>query len=184
MTYDRGRLVLMSPSQKHEQRADLLGLIVRLTAAGLGLRCMGVGRMTLKRKKKRRGKEADMAFYLANEPLVRGKQIDLRVDPPPDLAVEVEITHSDPGMFRVYAALGVPEVWHDDGQNVRVLQLQPDGTYEEVTASPSLPALPMKEVPRWLERAESEGESEMTLAFLDWVRNDLAPGRTEGEKPG
>src|SRR3954447_12127985 len=78
MSYDRGRLVLMSPSQRHEQGAERLGLIIRLAAAGMGLNCVGGGRMTQKKKRIRRGKEADTAFSLANEPLVRGKSIDLK----------------------------------------------------------------------------------------------------------
>lgn len=176
MAYDRGRLVLMSPSQRHEQSAERLGLIVRLAAAGMGINCEGVGRMTLKRKKLRRGKEADTAFYLANEPRIRGKTIDLRVDPPPDLAIEVEIHHHDPGMLAVDDALGIPEVWHHDGRNVRALRRRAGDGYEEVAASPSLPFLPLKEIPRWLERADTDGETAMMLAFLDWVRNDLAPG--------
>jgi Uma2 family endonuclease len=175
MTYDLGRLVLMSPSQKHEQDAELLGMLIRLAAAGLGLGCMGVGRMTLKREALGRGKEADTAFYLASEPLVRGKSIDLEVDPPPDLAVEVEIAHSDPEMLAVYAALGVPEVWRYDGEHLRAFQLQVGGSYRQVGASPGLPRLPLDDIPRWLDRAEAQGETAMLLAFLDWVRVELMP---------
>jgi Uma2 family endonuclease len=181
MMYDRGRLVLMSPGQVHDQESERLGQIVRLIAIGLGMNCMGVGNMTLTREEARRGKEADKAFYLANEPRVRGKEIDLDVDPPPDLAIEVEVTHHDKGMLDVYAALGVPEVWLSDGQNLRVLQLQADEQYVEVPASLSLPFLPLKEIPQWLERAETEGETAMMIAFLDWVRNDLAPRRPPDE---
>jgi len=182
MSFDRGRLVLMSPSQKHERAAHRIGLMVVLTAYGLGLNCMGVGSMTLKRKKLRRGKEPDTAFYLAREPLVRGKEINLNVDPPPDLAVEIEITHGDPEMLAIYAALGVPEVWHFDGDRLRVLHLRPGKRYEETPASAALPALPIQEIPRWLERAESEGEAAMVAAFIDWVRNELAP-RAANQEP-
>jgi Uma2 family endonuclease len=187
MSYDRGRLALMSPSRPHEIDAERLGLIVRLTAAGLGLNCLGVGRTTLKREDAKRGKEPDTAFYLANELRVHGKgreDLDLKVDPPPDLVVEVEITHRDPAMLGIYAALRVPEVWHYDGRRLRVLQLQADGCYTEVAASPSLPSLPLQEIPRWLERAETEGESMMIVAFLDWVRNELAPASKPKGKRG
>jgi len=180
MSYDRGRLVLITPSQKHEQGAERLGLIVRLAASGMGLNCMGVGRMTLKREKIGRGKEADTAFYLASEPLVRGKTIDLDVDPPPDLAIEVEIHHRDPAMLDVYAALGVAEVWHYDGQILRALQLQEGGRYVEVGASLAMPALPLKEIPRWLEQAETEGESAMLSAFQGWIRDELARANERG----
>jgi Uma2 family endonuclease len=184
MTFDRGRLVLMSSSSVHEIDGERLGMFIRLTTIGLGLNCLGIGRTTLMREEAQRGKEADTAFYLAHEPLVRGKgreNIDLDVDPPPDLAVEVEHTHRDPGMLGVYAALRVPELWHYDGRTLRVLQLQEDGHYQEVDASPALPLLPLKEIPRWLERAGTEGETTTYRAFLDWVRNELAPRAADRE---
>jgi Uma2 family endonuclease len=184
MRYDRGRLVFLSHGQEHEMSVERLGLIVRLTATGLGMNILGVGRTTLSREEAGRGADPDKAFYLANEPRVRGKRrgtLDLSVDPPPDLAIEVEFTHRDPGMLGVYAALGVPEVWHFDGETLRALQLQEDGNYVEVPSSPSLPSLPLKEVPRWLERADTEGETAMMSAFLDWVRNELAPRRPPNE---
>jgi Uma2 family endonuclease len=183
MMFDRGRLVLKSPGWKHEIDAEWLGQIVRLTAMGLGMNCLSVGRTTLTREEAERGKEPDTAFYLANEPRVRGRSretLDLNVDPPPDLAIEVEITHRDPGMLGVYAALGVPEVWHFDGTILRVLQLRDDGNYVEVADSPSLPLLPLKDIPSWLERADTEGEGAMAVAYLDWVRNELAPRRRPG----
>jgi Uma2 family endonuclease len=184
MSYDRGRLVLMSPSQEHEQGAERLGLLVRLAAAVLGRELLGVGRMTLKRQEIGRGKEADTAFYLASEPLVRGKEIDLDVDPPPDLAIEVEITHHDQGMLAIDEALGVGEVWRFDGTTLRVLRLQPEEGYAEVAASVAMPEMPLKDLPRWLELAEVEGESAMLTAFLDWARRELAPGPASKRKRG
>jgi Uma2 family endonuclease len=175
LTYDRGRLIIVSPSQEHETSAERLGLLVRLAAAGLGVPCLGVGGTTLRREDLQRGKEADTAFYLANEPKVRGRAIDLDVDPPPDLAIEVEATHSDRGMFDLYAALGVPELWQYDFETLRAYVLREGSGYEPAQASAYLPLLPLDELPRWLEHAETEGESAMTLGFLDWVRGTLAP---------
>lgn len=183
LSYDRGRLTIVSPSQEHEINAERLGLLIRLAAAGMGLTCLGIGRTTLKREGLHRGKEADTAFYLANEPKVRGRVVDLEIDPPPDLAVEVEATHEDPGMLTLYAALGVPEVWRFDGEALRVYALQDDHTYVPASASLGLPLLPLDELPRWLERAEPAGESIMTLEFLDWVRGTLA-SRARGSQPG
>ena len=181
MMYDRGRLVLMTVSRKHEQIAERLGLLIRLAAAGMGLNCTGVGRWTLKRESVQRGKEPDTAFYLANEPGVRGRELDLEVDPPPDLAVEVEISHHDKGMFEIYAGLGVPEIWVYENEALRVLQFQADGRYADVSVSPGLPFLPLNEINSWLELAAAEGDTAMVLAVLDWARNELAPrARQEG----
>ena len=83
--------------------------------------------------------EADNCFYLASFPDPRQGAIDLDVDPPPDLAVEVEISRSALDRMGIYAALGVPEVWRFDGEALRVEQLQADGTYAAATEQPELP---------------------------------------------
>jgi Uma2 family endonuclease len=186
MTYDRGRLVLMSPSRAHEIAAERLGQIIRSTTIGLGLNCQGVGRTTLTREDSLRGKEPDTAFHIASEPRVRGKRgerLDLDVDPPPDLAVEVEITHRDPSMLDVYAALGVPEVWLFDGRSLRCLVLSEAGNYEDVTTSPALPSLRLDEIPGWLERADAEGETATFTAFLDRVRGEPGPATRPATGP-
>jgi Uma2 family endonuclease len=42
----------------------------------------------------------------------------LKVDPPPDLAVEVDISHGSRSKFRIYARLKVKELWRFDGKKV------------------------------------------------------------------
>ena len=93
------------------------------------------------------------------------------------------MTHSDPGMLDVYAALGVPEIWHFDGEKLRALELRPGKGYREVAKSPALPMLPLGEIPRWLERFESEGESATMREFLDSVRNELTPPTKPDQEP-
>ena len=95
--------------------------------------------------------------------------------------VEVEATHQDPSMLGLYAASGVPEVWQYDGSSLRAFVLREGGSHEPVSVSLGLPCLPLDELPRWLERAETAGESVVTLEFLDWVRGTLAP-RARGER--
>lgn len=183
MSYNQGRLLIMTLSRAHELDSERLSLIVRLAAAGMGVTCQGVGRTTLKSDDTRRGKEADCAFYLANEPSMRRtRELDLSVDPPPDLAIEVEAAHRDPQMLAIYASIGVPEVWVYDEGVVRALLLQPDGSYRPTATSISLPLLPLHEIPRWLARAVEVGESVMTIEFLDWVRNDLAARNNRGDE--
>ncbi|MBX6313905.1 MAG: Uma2 family endonuclease, partial [Isosphaeraceae bacterium] len=71
------------------------------------------------------------------------KDIDLAVDPPPDLAVEVEVTHSPTEALAVYQRLGVPEIWHviarEDLWTVRIWRRQAAGSYELVERSSFLP---------------------------------------------
>lgn len=178
ITYNRGDLELMSPSREHDELANLLGRIVETVTEELRIPCRAAGATTWRKKAKDRGLEADECYYIASFPLVRGRRgkVDLSVEPPPDLAIEIEISRSALDRMSIYAALGVPEVWRFDGKSLRVAQLQADGTYIEVSASPSLPFLPLHEVVRWVHLAEEiEDHSEWGRLFREWVRQELAP---------
>ena len=153
MTYHRGSLELMSPSQPHEEYAARFEILILEVAKALGLSCKLLGSTTWK-KKDESGKEADACFYLANAGRVRGKRIDLKNDPPPDLAVEVEISPPSIDVESVYAVLGVPEIWRFDGEALLVLVRQEDGTYAERERSSALPFLPLDEVLRLLRESE------------------------------
>jgi Uma2 family endonuclease len=179
LTYDRGDLELMSPSREHEAFGRLLGRMVETVTEELRIPCLALKSTTWRKKLKDRGLEADECFYLARFPQIRGKkEIDLNVDPAPDLAIEVEISRGALDRMGIYAALGVPEVWRFDGETLRVEQLQADGTYATAAASPSLPMLPLDEVVRWLRLAEEiEDHSEWGRRFRLWVREELAVGR-------
>src|SRR5262249_54893083 len=112
LTYDRGTLEIMSPSHGHDTDARFLGRLVVTLTEELGLPIKGGGSTTFRRRRRRRGLEPDDCYWIANEPRVRGKRkINLRVDPPPDLCIEVDVTHSSLNRLSIYAALNVPEVW-------------------------------------------------------------------------
>jgi Uma2 family endonuclease len=181
LAYDRGDLEIMSPSRDHEVFGEVLGRVVTTVTEELRIPCLAAGSTTWRKQAEDQGLEPDKCYYLANFPRVRGKkQIDLSIDPPPDLAIEVEISRSAMNRMRIYAALGVPEVWRYNGEVLRVAQLQADGTYAEVPTSPSLPFLPLDEVARWIRLAEEiEDHSEWGRQFREWVRDELAP-RLEG----
>ncbi len=123
------------------------------------------------------GKEADACFYLANEHRVRGKRkIDLAIDPPPDLAIEVEVSPPASDIESVYAALGVPEIWRYKGQSLRILERQPDGTYAGRDRSPALPFLPTEDVVRLLREAEElDDNARWGDRVAQWVRDVLEP---------
>jgi Uma2 family endonuclease len=178
LTYDRGDLELMSPSLDHEDYCTLLSRIVVTVTEELRIPCRGVRSTTWRKRAKDRGLEADESYYLARFPQVRGKKrIDLSVDPAPDLAIEIEISRSALDRMGIYASLGVSEVWRFDGEALRVDQLQADGTYATVSASPSLPMLPLDEVVRWLRLAETiEDHTEWNRQFREWVRATLVAG--------
>jgi Uma2 family endonuclease len=175
MTYDRGSVELMTTSQEHEQFGYLLGRVVDVLTDELDLPCICVARMTWRREILDRGLEADDCFYLTNAPRVRGKKVDLSIDPPPDLAIEVEISRSAIDRMGIYAALRVPEIWRYDGETLRVELLQPDGTYTASETSLAFPFLLLADVVRFLQQGESMDHTEWRRQFRAWVRAELVP---------
>ena len=106
-TYDRGALEITMPLEDHEFAVRLIELFIRILVVERGLKIKTLGSTTLDREDLERGAEPDNAYYIQNQPLVMGKTIDLQTDPPPDLAVEVDITHSDIDKLNLYANLGI-----------------------------------------------------------------------------
>jgi len=148
LTYDRGTLEIMSPSEEHERCKKLLGRMIEAMTEELAIPIRSAGSTTWKSRIREQGLEPDECYYVASESRVRGrKEVDLTVDPPPDLAVEVEITSRWVDKMPIYAALGVGEVWRYDGKALRVEQLQADGTYARQPRSPSFPFLPLRHSP-------------------------------------
>jgi Uma2 family endonuclease len=144
MAYYQGTLELMSPRYRHEKYSRRLDRLVWELVVELEIPCACAGSTTFRKEGAEAGKEPDACFYFANEPLIRDKEeIDLAVDPPPDLAIEVDNTSHSEGKPPIYAALRIPEVWRYDAR-AGVLwfgRLQPDGTYAPLTHSECLPLL-------------------------------------------
>ena len=175
LTYDDGNLELMSPSYWHEALADRLATFVLMLARGLGHPCSGAGSTTWERPELKKAKEPDACFYLDHEPMIRGlKEIDLNIHPPPDLAIEIELTRPLGAGLAVYAALGVPEVWRHDGQRLDFLHLEADGTYSTQDRGRSFPGLRSWEVLGWLQRAEAIDQANWSVEVEDWARRELA----------
>ena len=177
MTYDRGALEIMSPLLEHESPADLLGRFVLVLTEELGVGVRSGGSTTLRRQRRRRGLEPDRCWWIANEPLMRCKpHLDLRTDPPPDLAVECDITSSSLNRMGVYAAVGVPEVWRYDGASLTFQLLQPDGTYAANPTSRAFPWLTPADLAAHLALVASTEENAVVRQFRNWVRQKLAGG--------
>jgi Uma2 family endonuclease len=86
LTYDRGRLELMSPLPEHEAYSVQLSQFVRVIAVACQVPFKCLGAMTIRREDLARGLEPDNCFYLASWPRIRGRKVlDFTVDPPPDL---------------------------------------------------------------------------------------------------
>ena len=183
MTYDRGDLELMSPSSPHEMYNDRLRRIVDSLTEVLNIPIKGAGSTTLKREDLERGLEPDSCYYIANERRIRGKrQLDLTVDPPPDLAIEVDITSGSLDRQAIYTSLGVPEIWRFDGESLRVYRLQQDGIYTQLDSSPTFPFLRLEDVVRFANEAEATDDTTWGRSFRAWVQAELAPRFTRPEE--
>jgi len=179
LTYDRGRLEIMSPLLKHDDDAYFLGRLAVVLTEELELPLKAGGSTTMRRQLRQRGIEADESFWIANADRMKGRRrLDLRTDPPPDLAIEVEVTHSALDRLSIYAALRVPEVWWLKGDVLTFHVLGADGTYTSADHSRSFPQVTPADLLRFLNEARQAGdENPVIRAFRKWIRNKQS-GRT------
>lgn len=177
MTYDRGKLEIMCPQLAHEQYGGLIGRMVETFTLARKVALHTGGSTTFKQQAKQKGLEPDRCYWVQSEPRMRSrKEFDIENDPPPDLAVEVDITSSSIDRMSIYADLGVPEVWRFDGQTLSINLLR-EGQYESVESGLALPELTCEVVTRFLRRSDEVGETELLLEFLDWARQESKPAK-------
>src|SRR5579862_4078878 len=125
LTYDRGNLEIMSPMYRLGITGEWIGQLVEVLAEETNQPHRSAGCTTFRREDLQRGLEPDKCFYIANQARVSGRvRIDLTLDPPPDLAVEVDETSSSLNRMAIYAALKVPEVWRWRDSKLTVYSLQ------------------------------------------------------------
>ena len=170
MTYDRGTLEIMSPSANHEGFSSIIALAIATWTQELDIPIRSLGQMTCKREDLEKGLEPDKCFYVQGEPRMWNKMdVDLAVDPPPDLAIEVEISRSSVKKMPIYAALGVPELWRHDGQILRIYELS-DGQYQSRETSICFPNFPVAKAEEILQQIGKVRETALMRGFRQWVR--------------
>ncbi len=171
----------MTVSLEHENGKHVLGLLVAALAGELGIDMMGGGSTTCRQEELKRGFEPDECYWIAHEKAMRGRaRFDPTSDPPPDLAIEVEISHSTMDRISLYASLGVPELWRWNGKRLTIGLLDPDGQYHESQASLAFPFLPVAEFVRFL-TMRGPSETQIINQFRQWVR-EPAGRRLAGEE--
>ncbi len=184
LTYDNGSLEIMTVSPRHEWSKTLIGRMIEAMTEELNIPIRSGGSTTFRNELLEKGLEPDECYWVANEPFVRARaDLDLEHDPPPDIAVEVEISTSALNRLGIYSALRVKELWRSDGHQIIVAELQDDGTYATVPRSPSFPWLPLAELSRFLEASATMGETQWIRSFRAWVRAELAPLAPKFEDP-
>jgi Uma2 family endonuclease len=172
IAYSKGTLEIRMPLPEHEVNKEIIGDLVKILLEELEIDRECFGSTTFKRKDMAQGIEPDNCFYIQNHALMIGKKrIDLTVDPPPDLAIEVDVTSKT--QIDVYEALGVPELWRYENNKLQINVLQ-DGTYIESETSPTFSNLPIVEaISQFVEQSRIIGTSPTLRAFRNWVREQI-----------
>lgn len=180
LAYDDGTLEIITPLPEHEDNKEIIGDLVKALLEELDIEFRSLGSTTFKDRTMAQGVEPDQCFYIQNEAAIRGKKrIDLTVDPPPDLGLEVDVTSRT--YPSIYNALRVPELWRFDKGKLQINVLR-NGNYAESEDSLNFPGIPLVEIiPRYLEQSKTVGRNATLKAFREWVREHLAsPKRGEG----
>ncbi len=169
IAYDRGILEIMAPLPEHEFDKEIIGDLIKALLEELDIEFVSLGSTTFKNQFMEKGIEPDQCFYIKNEALIRGKKrLDLTIDPPPDLALEIDITsRTHPN---IYQALNVPELWRFENGKLQINILE-NGNYIESQSSLNFPNLPLIEViPQYLEQSKTAGRNATIKSFRNWVR--------------
>jgi Uma2 family endonuclease len=171
VSYDRGRLEIMTPLPEHATSARLIDALVRVYAEEGGFDVENYGSSTWKRRSLSKGVEPDSCYYVSNAGRIVGKRhrIDLESDPPPDVVVEVDLTNESLGKFAIYAALLVPEIWRYDTVSVQFYVLG-DQEYHRAVESQSFPGLTPAMLATALEHSQTGGQSAALRAFRERVK--------------
>ncbi|MBD2597082.1 Uma2 family endonuclease [Nostoc spongiaeforme FACHB-130] len=172
ISYSQGVLEIMAPLPEHEVGKKIIGNLVEILLEELDIEFWSLGSTTFDEEKMDAGVEPDDCFYIQNEASVRGKdRIDLTIDPPPDLAIEIDITSRT--RFNNYEVLGVPELWRWRGNKLEISVLI-NGKYVTTNNSLAFPNLPISQViPEYLQRSKTEGRNAAMKAFRAWIREQL-----------
>jgi Uma2 family endonuclease len=171
LTYDRGTLEIRMPLAPHETYKKILGRLIEAATEELDLEIRSLGSLTCSREDLARGLEPDQCYYIQNEEKVRGvEQIDLAKLPPPDLAVEIDITSSSLDRFSIYADLKVPEIWRYDGRSLVIYEFV-GSEYIMKDRSIALQILRTEDIVRFLRLSTSVGENSLVKQFRQWVRS-------------
>ena len=171
ISYDGGRMVLGSPLPRHEWAKRRIGRLLEMATLEWGVPISSFGSTTWKRRDLLKGLEPDECYYIQHEPDIRGRcDLDLSRDPPPDLAIEIDVTSVSIDRQKIYAALGINELWRYDGRQMQFLKLGSDGRYHRIDRSDALPRLAPADIEQFLSMFGKLDENSVLREFRDWLR--------------
>lgn len=172
LSYSNGRLEIMVPLPEHEKAKEIIGDMVKILLEARQIAFESLGSTTLKNERMSQAVEPDTCFYIQNQAAVIGKnRLDMSVDPPPDLAIEIDLTSRT--QLDNYQILGVPELWRYARRGLQINVLQAE-QYIESDVSPTFPNIPIVElVNQYTQQSQVAGRTSAIQAFKNWVRENL-----------
>jgi Uma2 family endonuclease len=169
ISYDQGTLEIMTLSSRHESLKSLFAHLLAVLAEELDLNLVGLGSTTLRLAEASKGTEPDDCYYIQHAERIAGRDtIDLATDPPPDLVVEVDISHPSLDKLPIYASLRVPEIWRHDGHVIQFFHLVGD-RYMEADVSSVFQFLLADVLTGFVRKGKEQGIIPMIRAFREWV---------------
>jgi Uma2 family endonuclease len=171
LTYDRGMLEIEVPSLHHERLKKFAAQLVETCLVEMGIDYEPAGSATWRLEQELRGLEPDECYYIQNAAQVRGKtELDLQTDPPPDLAIEIDVTSSSLDKLELYKTMRVPEIWRRlPNGRLEIHVRRPDGSYEQSSASVALPLITSDILNRYFALRDTEGHAAALREFRSQV---------------
>ncbi|MDF0556997.1 Uma2 family endonuclease [Kamptonema sp. UHCC 0994] len=172
LSYSKGRLEIMVPLAEHEKAKEIIGDMVKILLEAQQIAFESLGSTTLKNERMSQAVEPDACFYIQNQAAVIGKnRLDLSIDPPPDLAIEIDLTSRT--QLDNYQVLGVPELWRYGRRGLQINVLQAE-QYIESEVSPTFPNIPIVElVNQYAQQSQVAGRTHAIQALKNWVQKNL-----------
>jgi Uma2 family endonuclease len=172
ISYSHGFLEIMVPLPEHEKAKEIIGDLVKILLEARQIAFESLGSTTLKSDRMAQGVEPDACFYIQNQTAVIGKNcLDLSIDPPPDLAIEIDLTSRT--QLDNYQILGVPELWRYGKQGLKIHVLE-NGKYVESNFSPTFPGIPIIElINQYVQQSQVSGRTQAIQAFRNWLRDNI-----------
>jgi Uma2 family endonuclease len=168
LKYRHGEILLMSPLPRHGREANIIADIVKVLLEHQNRNYEAFTPITMELPEVG-GIEPDYCFYINNWQAVMGKdRIDWQIDPPPDLAIEIDVTSfTSASDFLPY---NVPEVWLFKNNRLAIHQLK-DSKYEISNYSYYFPGLDLQEM---LDRCFTTAKEQGTGLAVSQLRRSLS----------
>lgn len=167
LTYDRGVLEIMSAPKQYERDSALLDRFIIVLTEELGLTLQSGRSTTLRRRHRQRGLGPDRCYWIASEPVARGKET--RQGTLPDLVIETDSASSLLDRLRIYAVLRAREVWCLAKDRLLFYRLDGDA-YAEITHSLAFPMVTPADLLRFLSLRMTCDDNTISREFRAWVQ--------------